>query len=99
MPDLVVFFGSKAGVDLDVDVEGDSELRENHLFLLGNSVPLRVVAVETVECVEAASLDAVLEEVRLVILGWILVDTVFIKELDGMYSVVECCWSDEVDEG
>jgi hypothetical protein len=49
------------------------ELSENHFFLLGKSVPFSVVAVETVECVEAASegmvLEELLEEVKLDILG------------------------------
>lgn len=48
---------------------------ENHFFLVGRSRPFRVVAVETVECVEAVSLDVVfvetLEEVQLDILSWL----------------------------
>jgi hypothetical protein len=40
----------------------DLELSEYHFFLLGESVPFSVVAVDTVECVEAASEDMVLEE-------------------------------------
>lgn len=55
----------------------DLELSENHFFLLGKSVPFSVVAVETVECVEAASedmlLEELLEEVKLDILGGVLV--------------------------
>lgn len=54
----------------------DLEFEENHFFLLWSSVPLRVVAVETLECVEAeSSLNMVFVEhleVRLDILtaGW-----------------------------
>lgn len=40
----------------------DLELSENHFCLLGESVPFNVVAVDTVECVEALSEDMVLEE-------------------------------------
>jgi hypothetical protein len=65
---------------------------ENH-FLLGLSEPLSVVAVETVECVEAASVDGAsvllvrLEVVRLGILsvGW----GVFLVVLDGMVRMFE----------
>lgn len=39
----------------------DLELREYHFFLLPAAVPLRVVAVETAECVEALSVIVLVE--------------------------------------
>lgn len=48
---------------------------ENNFFLFGDSEPLRVVAVETVEWVEAVSLDGDLEDLNVLerkfdILNW-----------------------------
>lgn len=51
------------------------EPMENNFFLFGDSEPLRVVAVETVEWVEAVSLDGDLEDLNVLerkfdILNW-----------------------------
>jgi hypothetical protein len=58
------------------------ELSENHFFLLGKSVSFSVVAVETVECVEAASEDMVLEE---------LLEEVKLDILDGGFVFEGFC--------
>jgi hypothetical protein len=77
------------------------ELSENHFFLLGKSVPLSVVAVETVECVEAASedmaLEELLEEVKLDILDGVLVMVVIVVvDLSGWSSRVRVDVDDSV---
>ena len=56
------------------------EVRENH-FLMGKSVPFSVVAVETVECVEAAS-----EDITMVLEGLLGMLKMFI--LDGGFVMV-----------
>jgi len=57
----IACFAWKAS-DLLTCLGSDLEFSENHFFLSGESVPFSVVAVDTVECVEALSADMVFEE-------------------------------------